>query len=103
MHFDAYSDFFPLIMIGLTLWDMRARFTSPIETPWPMFYYMFLVIFVRSNEGEFNNYFIFAGVICALFLRYEFMSGFALKLFRTGEFLVHLYVLVGCFSLMTRA
>jgi hypothetical protein len=102
MHFDTYSDFIPLIIIGLTLWVMRARFTSPIETPWPMFYYLFLVIFVRSNEGEFNNYLIFAGVLCALFLRYEFMGGFVLKFFRTGEFLVHLYVIVGCFLLLTK-
>src|SRR5438067_6463097 len=102
MHFNTYSDFFPLIMIGLTLWLMRARFTSPIDTPWAMFYYMFLVIFVRSNEGEFNNYWIFAGVICALFLRYEFMAGFIYKAFRTGEFLVHLYVIVGCFLMVVR-
>ena len=102
MHFDSFTDFIPLIMIGLTLWVMRARFTSRTETPWPMFYYAFLVIFVRSNEGEFNNYLILAGVLCALFLRYEFMSGFILKIFRTGEFLVHLYVIVGCFLLLTK-
>ncbi len=102
MHFDSFSDFIPLIMIGLTLWVMRARFTSQIDTPWPMFYYAFLVIFVRSWEGEFNNYIIFAGVVCALFLRYEFMAGFVLKAFRTGEFLVHLYVIVACFLLLTK-
>jgi hypothetical protein len=102
MHFDSFADFIPLIMIGLTLWVMRARFTSAVDTPWPMFYYAFLVIFVRSWEGEFNNYVIFAGVVCALFLRYEFMAGFFLKLFRTGEFLVHLYVVVVCFLLLTK-
>src|SRR6266566_2095912 len=61
MHFDTYSDFVPLIMIVLTLWLMRARFTSPIDTPWPMLYYFVLVLFIRSFEGEFNNYVIFAG------------------------------------------
>ena len=102
MHFDNFSDFFPLIFIGLTLWVMRARFTSRIDTSWPIVYYLFLVIFVRANEGEFNNYWIFAGVICALFLRYEFMAGFILKLFRAGEFVVHLYVIVGCFLMLTK-
>src|SRR5437899_1016916 len=102
MHFDTYSDFIPLIMIALTLWVMRARFTSPIETPWPMVYYLVLVLFVRSNEGEFNNYSIFFGVICALFIRFEFMAGFILKAFRTGEFGVHLYVIVACFLMMSK-
>src|SRR5690349_10917240 len=102
MHFNSYGDFVPLIFIGLTLWLMRARFTSRIDTPWPMVYYFLLVLFVRSNEGEFNNQLIFAGIICALFLRYEFMAGLILKMFRTGEFVVHLYVLVGCFAMLTR-
>ena len=102
MHFDSFSDFVPLFIIGITLWLMRARFTSRIDTPWPMVYYFFLVLFVRSNEGEFNNYLIFAGIVCALFLRYEFMAGFILKLFRTGEFISHIYVLVMCFFMLTR-
>jgi hypothetical protein len=101
MHFDNYSDFIPLVVIGLTIWVMRTRFTSRIDTPWPMAYYVVLVIFARSNEGVFNNYAIFAGVVCALFLRYEFMGGFVLKLFRAAEFLVHLYVIVVCFLMLT--
>jgi hypothetical protein len=101
MHFDTYSDFIPLIMIALTIWVMRARFSSPIDTPWPLLYYLGLVVFVRSNEGEFNNYWIFIGIFCALFLRYEFMAGFFLKAFRTGEFAVHLYVIFGCYLMLT--
>jgi|SRR5215467_8287402 len=102
MHIDSLSDLLPLITIGLTLWVMRTRFTNRVDVSWPLFYYMFLVIFVRANEGEFNNYWIFAGVVCALFLRYEFMAGAILKFFRTGEFVVHLYVIVGCFLMLTR-
>jgi hypothetical protein len=98
-----FSDFFPPIFILLTLWMMRARFTSRIDTSWPIVYYMFLVIFVRANEGEFNNYWIFAGVVCALFMRYEFMAGPILKVFRAVEFIVHVYIIVVCFMMFTRA
>lgn len=101
MHIDTLSDLIPIFIIAVTLWVMRARFTSPVDTPWPMVYYFLLVLFTRSNEGEFNNYWIFAGVVCALFLRFEFMAGFFLKIFRTTEFAVHLYVIVGCFVLMS--
>ena len=102
MHFETYSDFIPLFMIALTIWVMRARFSSPIDTPWPLLYYLGLVLFVRANEGEFNNYWIFAGVLSALFLRYEFMAGIFLKTMRAGEFAVHLYVIAGCFVMLTR-
>src|SRR4051812_13872454 len=102
MHFDNFSDFFPLVFIILTLWVMRARFTSRVDTSWPIVYYLVLVIFVRANEGEFRNYLIFAGVLCALFLRYEFMAGLVLKMFRAGEFVVHLYIIGVCFLMMTR-
>ena len=81
---------------------MRARFTSPIDTPWPMVYYFVLVLFVRSFEGEFNNYVIFFCVICALFMRYEFIGGLILRLFRTGELLAHLYVILVCFLMLTK-
>ena len=103
MHFNSLADFVPLVVICLTLWLMRARFTSPVDTPWPMIYYFVLVIFVRANEGEFNNLWIFIGFLCAAFLRYEFLGGIFLKIFRTGEFVVHLYVIVACFLMLTRA
>jgi hypothetical protein len=102
MHFDSFADFVPPVVIAVTIWVMRVRFSSPIDTPWPMVYYLFLVIFVRSNEGEFNNYVIFMGVVCAMFLRYEFMAGFVLKLFRAGEFAVHLYVIVATLMFMRK-
>jgi hypothetical protein len=102
MHIDSIEDLTPVIVIGLTIWLMRARFASPVDTSWPLFYYAFLVIFARYNEGEFNNFWIFGGVLCALFLRYEFMAGSVLKAFRAGEFFVHLYVILACFLMMTR-
>lgn len=103
MHFDSFSDFIPLIVVALTLWLIRARFSSKVDTNWPLVYYAFLVIFVRYNEGEFDNYWIFAGIVCALFLRYEFIGGAILKAFRSGEFIVHLYVAFRCLLMLTRA
>jgi hypothetical protein len=102
MHNYSYSDLLPVAAIISTLWLMRVRFTRPIETPCALGYYVFLVLFARYNEMEFNNYWIFGGVICALFLRFEFMGGVILKVFRTGEFVVHVYVLVICFLMLTR-
>ena len=81
---------------------MLTWFVVVVDTPWPMAYYFLLVLFIRSFEGEFNNYVIFAAIVCALFMRYEFMGGFILRLFRTGELLAHVYVIVVCFLMLTR-
>ncbi len=101
MHTYTYSDLLPLMAILGTLWLMRARFTRPVDMPLALGYYAFLVLFARYNEMDFNPYWIFAGVVCALFLRFEFMAGFILKAVRTGEFVVHVYVLVVCFLMLT--
>jgi hypothetical protein len=37
-----------------------------------------------------------------LFLRFEFMGGIILKLFRLVEFLVHLYVILKCLLMLAR-
>jgi hypothetical protein len=98
----SLADIVPLLVIGFTGWVMRARFISAVDISWPLFYYFFLVIFARSHEGQFNNYFIFTGIIAALFLRYEFMGGFVLKVVRFIEFTVQCYVILICLSLMTQ-
>ena len=96
-------NFWTLFIAILTVAMMRARFTTRIDTPWAMVYYTILVLYVRSVEGEYHNYVIFAGVVSALFLRFEFMGGIILKFFRTVEFFVHCYILVMAFLiLMTR-
>jgi hypothetical protein len=35
-------------------------------------------------------------------MRYEFMAGVILRLFRTGEMLSHIYIIVICFVMLTR-
>lgn len=102
MVLNSLADFVPLVVIGATLWVMRARFREVHDISWPLVYYFFLVIFVRAREGEFNNYWIFTGVIAALVLRYEFIGGFVLKVVRLVEFVVLCYVILICLSLLTK-
>ncbi|MEO7650074.1 MAG: hypothetical protein ABIZ80_06375 [Bryobacteraceae bacterium] len=98
----SLADFVPLFVIGFTLWVMRARFSEAHDISWPLIYYFFLVIFVRAREGEFNNYFIFTGVVAALILRYEFIGGIVVKVVRFVEFVVMCYVILICLTLLTK-
>ena len=102
MVLNSLADFVPLFVIGFTLWVMRARFREAHDISWPLVYYFVLVIFVRAREGEFNNYWIFTGVLAALVLRYEFIGGFVLKAVRLIEFVVLAYVILICLTLLTK-
>ncbi|MBI1791064.1 MAG: hypothetical protein HYR60_26340 [Acidobacteria bacterium] len=89
-----------VIVIVLAIWVGRMRFTGKFDSNHPLLFYAVLVFYTRAYEGRFQNYFIFAGVVAALFLRFEFLGGWFLKAFRLIEFLVLCYVVFTAFSLL---
>ncbi len=91
-----------LLMLLVTLWLMRARFTHSTDWNFPIAYYLMLVLFARTFEGEFVNEYIFAGAACAMFIRFEFLGKIPLRIVRVVEFLVHAYVVVICAGLTLR-
>ena len=88
--------------IGLTLYTMRRRWVGDFESNWALVYYLVLVLFIRTLEGEFNNFIVFAAIVSALFLRFEFLGGWFLRFFRLTEFVCLCYVLLECLSLLGR-
>ncbi|MGH9660193.1 MAG: hypothetical protein ACRD96_16710, partial [Bryobacteraceae bacterium] len=89
-----------VFVVIMTLITMRLRFSLKMDSSLPILYYLILVVYARAYEGEYNNYMIFAGVVAALFLRFEFLGGLFLKLFRSAEFVVHLYILGNAFFIL---
>jgi hypothetical protein len=75
--------------IWLAYWRMHG---GNLDSSVPLVYYIFLVLYVRGFEDEYEKYVIFASVISALLLRFEFMGGAVLKLIRTVEFVCLCYV-----------
>ncbi len=93
-------NFISAVLLGLTIWVGVSRFTSKLENNWPLFYYVFLVLYLKTFDRALDPYTIYVGVVSALFLRFEFMGGWFLKFVRTVEMAVLGYVVYRCFMLI---
>jgi hypothetical protein len=85
-------------MLGLTVWLLIGRFKVRKESNWPLFYYFALIGYHQAFKGELNSYAIYAGVIAALFFRFEFIGGWFSKFLRGVEMAVLLYLIYRFFQ-----
>lgn len=81
------------VLVGLTVWMLTARYRGVIESNWPLFYYFGVVAYSLMYSAFLDPAWVYAGVVCGLLLRFEFMGGFFLKLVRLVEFVVLVYIL----------
>ncbi|MBK5291757.1 MAG: hypothetical protein JJE04_08800 [Acidobacteriia bacterium] len=83
----AASNVTTAIMFGLTVYLMVARFKSRQDWIWPLFYYLFLVIYHQSFPGKLHPWVVYLGVVTALLIRFEFLPPRLNNAVRTIEFL----------------
>lgn len=88
------------VLLGVTIWVGVSRFTSKLENNWPLFYYVFVVLYQKTFDGALDPYTVYVGVVSALFLRFEFMGGWFLKFVRSVELAVLCYVVYRCVVLI---
>lgn len=89
-----------MVLMGLTAWLGAARFKSKLESNWPLFYYLALVGYLKRFDGSFDPLMVYVGVVSALFLRFEFMGGWFLRLVQTVELFILAYVVYRGFQLI---
>jgi hypothetical protein len=100
--------YFPITLFNVvTLFLMAAtvliaikRFTLRVDSNWPLVYYALLVAYWRGFTYTLDNYWVLAGVLCGLVLRFEFLGGAAEKLIRAVELAVFAYVIFRCVKLI---
>lgn len=63
------------------------------ENNWPLLYYAGMVLFVRGWAPYMEPWFIYAGLIFALLIRFEFASTGFVQLFKLSEGICLVYVL----------
>jgi hypothetical protein len=81
-----------LVLIGLTAWVISARLRGRLESNWPLLYYALVVVYWQVFPGGLNSYWIFAGVVSAALLRFEFLGGVILTFVRVVEFCFFGYI-----------
>jgi hypothetical protein len=86
-----------ILVAALAIVAAFATFRKKYESNLPLFFYFVVVLFTNLTDREVNPYLIYAGLIFALLLRFEFMNqGFAKVVgFLTGSSLcLIIYVLL---------
>jgi hypothetical protein len=88
------------ILLVLTAWVVVGRFTLSLESNWPLVYYLMVVAHLKAFDGGLNPYCVYVAVVCGLFLRFEFMGGVILNLFRVMEMVTLAYIAWRLFTLI---
>ena len=88
------------IALVATAWLIVNRLRASSESNWPLFYYLGIVVYDYALPGFLDPRWIYAGVLIALFLRFEFMGGAFLKMVRAVEYVVFAYLLYTLFSIL---
>lgn len=89
-----------LFVMALTAAMIYIRFRFPPEKTWPLFYYLAPIGYARAFGGSLNKYWVFAGLVFGLILRFEFLGGPVPKVVRAAEIAVLAYVIVRGFQLL---
>lgn len=85
-----------LLVCGIACWLFVARGRIAAESNGPLLFYLGMV-FYQKTAGQFlDANFIYAGVVCAMMIRFEFMSKGVVKTFRFIEGVCIIYIIWRC-------
>jgi hypothetical protein len=85
-----------ILMAALALYVMYTRLKNWLESNVPIFFYVFLIIYMRAVDGSVPLWLSLAGMCCALILRFEFMNEFFIKVVKFLEFAVLAVIIYLC-------
>lgn len=80
----------------ITIWLTSVRSRLASESNWPLFYYLGMVFYQKTGGRFIDANFLYAGVVCAMLIRFEFMSSNVVKVFRFIESICLVYVIWRC-------
>jgi hypothetical protein len=90
-----------LLLIALTLFMAGVRNRKPLDNSWPLIYWILAFVFTLVREEDtYNIYIILLGLGAGLLLRFEFMNGLFVRLVKTVEVGVWVYVIYRGFQII---
>jgi hypothetical protein len=91
-----------LALMGATLLMGCLRFRLQLDSNLPLVYYAFLLSYWHGSSYDLDGYWVLAGFLCGMLLRFEFLGGAFARLVRTMELAVFIYILSRCTVLIFR-
>jgi hypothetical protein len=89
-----------LLLLVITIVVLIWRYRTKPDNNWPPFYYIALIAFTQKFDEVLNANYVGVAVICALLLRFEFMSGGFLRFVMYLETVALGYVIVRCLQIL---
>jgi hypothetical protein len=89
-----------ILMAALALYVIYTRFKNWLESNVPIFYYVFLVIYMRAVDGSVPLWLSLAGMGCALILRFEFMNELFTKVVKFIEIVILAVIIYLCVTMV---
>jgi hypothetical protein len=97
MHFRfGDSEVLALVACTITVWLFAVRGKLPIESNWPLIYYLGMVLYQKTGGKFLDPRFIYVGVVCAMLIRFEFLATGFIKFFRVLESITLIYLTWKC-------
>lgn len=82
----TWFNFCTWVILILTIWLLAWRYNGGNDDKsYPLIYYSLLVLYVRMNEGQFQNEVVFAAICAAMLIRFEFLGAVLLRLTKFVE------------------
>lgn len=91
-----------LFVIGATLLTGCLRFRLSLDSNWPLVYYGVLLSYWHGSYDTLDSYWVLAGLVCGLVLRFEILGVALERLFRCLELVVLVYVIRESTALLFR-
>jgi hypothetical protein len=89
------------ILLAMTIGVIYFRYASTqVESNWPLVYYFFAVLHMQLFPDGLAREVVFAAVIAAMFIRFEFLAGFFLKSIQVLEYVFLLMIGYRLFQLL---
>lgn len=85
-----------LLMASVTVWVLFVRWRSRHETNWPLLYYAALFAYTKKFDEIVDPWALYIAVVCALLIRFEYLSGWMLQAIQVLETICLIYVLARC-------
>lgn len=77
-----------IILLAMTFGVIYFRATAQsTESNWPLVYYVFAVLHLQLNPEGLSQSVVFSSILAAMLIRFEFMSGWFLKIVQMAEFI----------------
>ena len=88
------------LMAALAFWVIYTRLKNWLESNIPIFYYVFLIIYMKAVEGSVPLWLSLAGFSCALILRFEFMNEFFIRVVKFIEMAILAVIIYLCVTMI---